>query len=132
MITSVLFFFFSSRRRHTRLVSDWSSDVCSSDLTAQGEALGTLAWRRPDSDGPNDIFRLYEMAGAGHIDWWAYYGFPRMEDQVAAVGSAQGPPAWPFAARCEPEIPLMPLPVLAQVYNGTLTNRDQFGRKGTP
>src|SRR5438046_3977740 len=27
-----LFFFFSSRRRHTRLVSDWSSDVCSSDL----------------------------------------------------------------------------------------------------
>src|SRR5262249_59598668 len=28
----ILFFFFSSRRRHTRLVSDWSSDVCSSDL----------------------------------------------------------------------------------------------------
>src|SRR5262249_60773832 len=27
-----LIFFFSSRRRHTRLVSDWSSDVCSSDL----------------------------------------------------------------------------------------------------
>src|SRR5215213_11708535 len=28
-----MFVFFSSRRRHTRLVSDWSSDVCSSDLT---------------------------------------------------------------------------------------------------
>src|SRR5437016_10802117 len=28
----ILSFFFSSRRRHTRLVSDWSSDVCSSDL----------------------------------------------------------------------------------------------------
>src|SRR5882724_787303 len=27
------FFFFSSRRRHTRCLSDWSSDVCSSDLT---------------------------------------------------------------------------------------------------
>ena len=26
-------FFFSSRRRHTRFTSDWSSDVCSSDLT---------------------------------------------------------------------------------------------------
>src|SRR5205814_3042879 len=26
-------FFFSSRRRHTRCLSDWSSDVCSSDLT---------------------------------------------------------------------------------------------------
>src|SRR5207237_3988932 len=29
------FFFFSSRRRHTRFKCDWSSDVCSSDLTAQ-------------------------------------------------------------------------------------------------
>src|SRR5262247_2832124 len=28
------FFFFSSRRRHTRCLSDWSSDVCSSDLVA--------------------------------------------------------------------------------------------------
>src|SRR2546421_8841045 len=27
-----LFFFFSSRRRHTRSDRDWSSDVCSSDL----------------------------------------------------------------------------------------------------
>src|SRR5438045_8394252 len=27
-------FFFSSRRRHTRCLSDWSSDVCSSDLDA--------------------------------------------------------------------------------------------------
>src|SRR5262249_56464918 len=27
-----MFLFFASRRRHTRLVSDWSSDVCSSDL----------------------------------------------------------------------------------------------------
>src|SRR5262245_65221445 len=29
---SFFFFFFSSRRRHTRCLSDWSSDVCSSDL----------------------------------------------------------------------------------------------------
>src|SRR5260370_5868244 len=30
----ILFFFFSSRRRHTRFKCDWSSDVCSSDLCA--------------------------------------------------------------------------------------------------
>src|SRR5262245_53717555 len=35
--TLVVVFFFSSRRRHTRCLSDWSSDVCSSDL---GRALG--------------------------------------------------------------------------------------------
>src|SRR5262245_62550618 len=35
----VVFFFFSSRRRHTRCLSDWSSDVCSSDLvSASAEA----------------------------------------------------------------------------------------------
>src|SRR2546422_2682695 len=28
----ICFFFFSSRRRHTRCSRDWSSDVCSSDL----------------------------------------------------------------------------------------------------
>src|SRR5256886_7466156 len=30
----MLFFFFSSRRRHTRFDCDWSSDVCSSDLSS--------------------------------------------------------------------------------------------------
>src|ERR1039458_4337762 len=32
----MLFYFFSSRRRHTRCLSDWSSDVCSSDLQMLG------------------------------------------------------------------------------------------------
>src|SRR5690606_39520395 len=31
------YFFFSSRRRHTRFSRDWSSDVCSSDLVVGGE-----------------------------------------------------------------------------------------------
>src|SRR5262245_3761325 len=34
------FFFFSSRRRHTRCLSDWSSDVCSSDLRPGSNATG--------------------------------------------------------------------------------------------
>src|SRR5205085_7966985 len=35
-------FFFSSRRRHTRFDCDWSSDVCSSDLTNQLADSGIL------------------------------------------------------------------------------------------
>src|SRR5688572_31423038 len=35
----VCFFFFSSRRRHTRFDCDWSSDVCSSDLLADVDGL---------------------------------------------------------------------------------------------
>src|SRR5690606_41002941 len=34
-ICYVVFFFFSSRRRHTRFSRDWSSDVCSSESRAQ-------------------------------------------------------------------------------------------------
>src|SRR5574337_1485955 len=36
---SFVSFFFSSRRRHTRLSGDWSSDVCSSDLRQQPTRL---------------------------------------------------------------------------------------------
>ena len=32
LVMGVYLFFFSSRRRHTRSLCDWSSDVCSSDL----------------------------------------------------------------------------------------------------
>src|SRR5690242_21403824 len=38
----LVFFFFSSRRRHTRLTCDWSSDVCSSDLTGASRRVDGL------------------------------------------------------------------------------------------
>src|SRR5256886_8718466 len=50
-----LFFFFSSRRRHTRFDCDWSSDVCSSDLrnvrATQGAFVSPHAGERPQQDG---------------------------------------------------------------------------------
>src|SRR5437762_12982985 len=36
----MILFFFSSRRRHTRYIGDWSSDVCSSDLGRTASAPG--------------------------------------------------------------------------------------------
>src|SRR5688500_20177937 len=41
----LLLFFFSSRRRHTRLQGDWSSDVCSSDLLPVDD--GEVTFRFP-------------------------------------------------------------------------------------
>src|SRR5256885_6424629 len=38
-----VYFFFSSRRRHTRLQGDWSSDVCSSDLQVTHAGLAGVA-----------------------------------------------------------------------------------------
>src|ERR1022692_1625302 len=56
--TSVfVFFFFSSRRRHTRLQGDWSSDVCSSDLlTAEERARDPARRVHPllDVDGERE------------------------------------------------------------------------------
>src|SRR5208337_1280485 len=52
---STNFLFVSSRRRHTRYIGDWSSDVCSSDLAAlMTDVLG------------------YERFGAQGGDWGAF------------------------------------------------------------
>src|SRR2546422_6599424 len=45
------FFFFSSRRRHTRCSRDWSSDVCSSDLG--GRFLGRIS-----ATVPSDVIEV--------------------------------------------------------------------------
>src|SRR2546430_4150191 len=66
-----LFFFFSSRRRHTRFDCDWSSDVCSSDLIETIERDGVTMLRRPE-DGwrPRDGFALTDIGSdlAGALD----------------------------------------------------------------
>src|SRR2546426_12729643 len=53
----MIYFFFSSRRRHTRLQGDWSSDVCSSDLDMTGRVQKfspngafLLSWQMPQTD----------------------------------------------------------------------------------
>src|SRR5437899_10109199 len=54
-------FFFSSRRRHTRCLSDWSSDVCSSDLTKR-EIMAQAAKTFGDSVGQR-FLAGHPMAG---------------------------------------------------------------------
>src|SRR5256885_6418419 len=56
------FFFFSSRRRHTRLQGDWSSDVCSSDLTEAGEVARLFAIAGRSAIGnPEQFARLHTI-----------------------------------------------------------------------
>src|SRR5438034_9499877 len=74
-----VFFFFSSRRRHTRSLCDWSSDVCSSDLgvmvpaqtiieTARREnadAVGLSGLITPSLEEMAHVAREMERVGLG-------------------------------------------------------------------
>src|SRR5438034_3511699 len=51
------FFFFSSRRRHTRSLCDWSSDVCSSDLVSARSDSRTLATYKGGTFRVKDLAR---------------------------------------------------------------------------
>src|SRR5712664_3839407 len=57
-----VFFFFSSRRRHTRSDRDWSSDVCSSDLRQKGNVDAALAdFRKAVALDPSDAKSLAQI-----------------------------------------------------------------------
>src|SRR2546430_2867277 len=58
----VLVFFFSSRRRHTRFDCDWSSDVCSSDLTAAAGGRPGKRVALPVGDGDDRV-----VEGSMHV-----------------------------------------------------------------
>ena len=101
------------------------------NVVAEGEVIGSLAMRKPNSDDPAGRFRQYEIAGAAHIDKNAYDFLPVYADQAAAGGNVQGTPEWPFAAPCEPAIPLSTHPLLKYAFSGAVANLDVWIRKGT-
>src|SRR5260370_18536405 len=67
------FFFFSSRRRHTRFKCDWSSDVCFSDL-ARSEAT--------DPDSPFERFAPRTIPATRHT--FLGYGFEKARERTRA------------------------------------------------
>src|SRR6266446_9483452 len=87
-------FFFSSRRRHTRLQGDWSSDVCSSDLvmivhneTATGVTSDVAGVRRAiDAAKHPALLYVDGVSSVGSIDF-------RMDEwqvDMAVTGSQKG------------------------------------------
>src|SRR5438045_4784339 len=86
-VSSSIYFFFSSRRRHTRCLSDWSSDVCSSDLGADGRAQVVTAMQ---DIGTGTRTAMAQIAAEE-------LGIPVEHVQVSLGDSARGP----YAARSE-------------------------------
>src|SRR2546429_2971726 len=60
----MLFFFFSSRRRHTRCSRDWSSDVCSSDLLEIRVTHGSRSATTKDENGPRHLCFVFNAIGS--------------------------------------------------------------------
>src|SRR5205085_2722993 len=94
----LLCFFFSSRRRHTRFDCDWSSDVCSSDLTFDG----TVAAQQLLSC----IYRTGQRFGAMHVidvlrgeatDKAAQHGHERLS--TFGIGAERSAREWRAIAR---------------------------------
>src|SRR5688500_20142154 len=91
-------FFFSSRRRHTRLQGDWSSDVCSSDLlkllarqAAYREILkwrGKLKWEGDESiDWRSEERRVGKECRWG---WSAHHERKKREEGESSRGGSMG------------------------------------------
>lgn len=99
-------------------------------VAGEGDLVNTYVQRRADSDVPADRYRLYEVAGAAHIDRFAYAGFPTLADQAAA-GNAQGTEEWPFAAPCTPPIQMPNQSMLRIGYDVAMDALDKWVRRGT-
>src|SRR5437899_7003469 len=91
-------FFFSSRRRHTRCLSDWSSDVCSSDLWSKADLPGTTIHNATNvalAIANNGVVGfLYQQLSGGR--WVTHLvqshdGFTTSQDTVLATVPADQP-----------------------------------------
>src|SRR6266508_3783883 len=138
-----MFFFFSSRRLHTRWPRDWSSDVCSSDLRPRGRAR-----RRPANDAAAvavyDRSQVEPALPAAHV---LDVGDPELirsarvevaRDQVAGDADARHPDRRaPEALRHQPGKPEpahQPLDPLAADADAAVAKRgmDATGAVGLP
>src|SRR5437867_10287718 len=80
------FFFFSSRRRHTRSYGDWSSDVCSSDLDRDGSFA--IALRRRSTKRWTFVKTRANRKEPSRSVWWetARNCFPKLRSEERRVG----------------------------------------------
>src|SRR5256885_6748568 len=100
-----MFFFFSSRRRHTRLQGDWSSDVCSSDLADAGRDVAVRA--------PIQAPEVRTDAARGLPERFSRTRRPVRWLWLAARVAVAGAIGWHRVPRAPPPAPRSPAPGLA-------------------
>src|SRR5262245_65839395 len=101
-------FFFSSRRRQTRCLSDWSSDVCSSDLQVDRvgdrvldervrHAVGGHRERAPHDLGHHEVRSEERCVGKGCRCRWPHDQYKKTTTTTKPAATAAGTDAegWP-------------------------------------
>src|SRR2546430_17158275 len=106
------FFFFSSRRRHTRFDCDWSSDVCSSDLYAMAHhALGALKNSRGSIV---NISSKTAVTGQGGTS-----GYVAAKGAILGLTREWAAELLPFGIRANAVVPAEVMTPLYQQWRGT-------------
>src|SRR5437762_6576460 len=83
-------FFFSSRRRHTRYIGDWSSDVCSSDLLHGHDLLELRRRERRDLRLEPGFGRPHRVPGNAHNAVLLAQQVERLERKSVVWGKSVG------------------------------------------
>src|SRR5437762_748660 len=86
MMCDLVFFFFSSRRRHTRYIGDWSSDVCSSDLRPWSSRLAERVAFRADARACQARHHVEGVKVCGSKSRRALRRFARLRSEERRVG----------------------------------------------
>src|SRR5437868_14066044 len=69
IVASCIFFFFSSRRRHTRSKRDWSSDVCSSDLPHRRAFFKPFMHNQQSAEFCSSCHKVHLDVPVNHYRW---------------------------------------------------------------
>src|SRR2546430_11798449 len=126
-VTYLAFFFFSSRRRHTRFDCDWSSDVCSSDLDDVKQGViaykmaahaADVARHRPGARDRDDALSYARFL----FDWNKQFELSLDPDTARAMHDESLPDDFykeaKFCSMCGPKFCSMNMTQLAEAESG--------------
>jgi hypothetical protein len=100
-------------------------------VVPEAEVLRGNVYRRPDSDAPDDPYRLYEIPGAPRMDKIYFEHLPSIEDQIKA-GQPASNSKWPYDAPCTPDIDLVDYPAMRYAVNSAFRHLYSWVQTGTP